>query len=400
MLSVTLEEAIKLIKDNVKRISDTEIIDIEEALGRIISKDFYAPLYTPPFDRSPLDGFAIRGEDTLGANKNKISLKVKDIVYAGHVTDEVLKEKEAVRIMTGGKMPEGSNAVIRLEDVVEKGDIIEVNKEIKAYENYIYKGEDIQKGDLLIEKDTKLNAVHLALLASMGTGKVSVYRQARVGILSTGDEVVHYNEELPDGKIYGTNEILLKSRLREMGLNPIEYRSKEDDVEVVSKAILESSKELDLLITTGGVSVGDKDIFHEVLDNINAERIFKKAKVKPGGVLMLNKINDTFLFNLSGNPFASFATFELFVRALIYEMTGDSNFKTIKVKGIMEDEFGKKSGVVRMIRCIYKDGKVKFPEGGHASGMLKSLANCNALLTTEIGNKGLKVGDQVDVYLL
>lgn len=404
MYNIDFDLAKELIDKNIKRLNQKEIVNIEDALNRIIVDDFIAPMYNPPFDKSPLDGFALRHEDTIGLNKdNKKEFKIIDTVYAGDVSKLSLDENTAIRIMTGAKMPEASDCVIRLEDVENIDGAILVDKEFKKNENYCFKGEDINKGDFLIEKNTKLNAIHLGVLGSMGVSLVEVYKKPRIKIIVTGDEVTKHGLNLEDGKIFDTNGILISSRLKELGYESSVLNILKDDIEDLSKLIESSIDSTDLIITTGGVSVGDKDIISDVMDNIGAKKLFWRVKMKPGTPIMLSMIEDDnkTIVSLSGNPFAALVNFEVMVRDIMYKMYEDKSLLTRKVKAEIQNDFTKTSKVIRYLRCIYEDGKVFLPNNGkHASGMLISMVDCNALIEVEAGNQGLEKGDTVNVILL
>lgn len=401
MYNIELEEALEIINNSVRAIQDIEEINIEDSLGRILAEDFYAPMDNPPFDRSPLDGFALIAEDTTDASiASPKEFNVIDTVYAGFTSEKQLKSYEAIRIMTGAKMPNGSNCVIRLEDVEEENSTIFIKNALKPYENYCFRGEDIKSKTLLLEKETKLNFIHLGVLGSMGQSKIKVFRQPRIGILVTGDEIIEYTSPLIDGKIYDTNGILIGSRLKELGFDYLKISPEKDDAKSVSKAILANIDALDVIITTGGVSVGDKDIFHEVIEIIEADQLFWRLKLKPGTPAMYSILKDKPILSLSGNPFAALATFELLARPLIAKLSHDNSINFKKVKGRVNKDFNKKSKVRRFIRAIYKDGLIDFPDEGHSSGMLLSMKNCNALIDIEAGNTGLKKDNEVEVVLL
>lgn len=399
--NIELEKALEIILDSVESIGDIEEVELEDGLGRILAEDFYAPMDNPPFDRSPLDGFALRAEDTyMASQSNPVTFKVIDRVYAGTTSDKRLESFEAIRIMTGGKMPLGSDCVIRLEDSLEDGENVIIRKTLKPFENYCYRGEDIKSGELLLNKMTKLSAIHLGVLGSMGQDRIKVIRRPRIGILVTGDEIIEYTSPLIDGKIYDTNGIMLGSRLRELGFDYVKIKTQGDDPESVGNSIVENIDDLDLLITTGGVSVGDKDIFHEVIDLIEARQLFWRVKIKPGTPVMYSIFKDRPILSLSGNPFAALATFELLARPLIGKLSLDSSIETRRVRARLLREFKKISKNRRFIRGIYRDGDIDLPEGGHSSGMLLSMKDCNALIDIEAGNKGLKKFEEVGVVLL
>ncbi|MBC8591006.1 molybdopterin molybdotransferase MoeA [Wansuia hejianensis] len=401
MYNIELEQALEVALKSVRAIEDTEKIPLEDSLGRILGEDFYAPMDNPPFNRSPLDGFAIRSKDTTMASEdNPIAFKVIDKAYAGIPSNKTLGSFQAIRIMTGGKMPLEADCVIRLEDCIENGNNMVLKKSLQPFENYCYKGEDIKSDTLLIEKGTKLSAIHLGVLGSMGQSSVKVIKRPKIGILVTGDEIIEYSSPLIDGKIYDTNGILLGSRLKELGFDYIKIDTEKDDPQSVAESILKNIDNLDILITTGGVSVGDKDIFHEVVKIINANQLFWKLKLKPGTPAMYSILRDKPILSLSGNPFASLVTFELIARPLLEKISRDSSVKTIRTKAKIMEDFNKTSKNRRFIRCIYEDGKVKLPKGGHSSGMLLTMKDCNAFVDIEAGNTGLRKFDEVEVVIL
>lgn len=402
MHNIELEQAVEIILESVNEIDDIEEIELENSLGRILGEDFYAPMDNPPFNRSPLDGFALIAEDTTMASEtNPIKFKVVDKAYAGTPSKKTLGNFEAIRIMTGGKMPQEANCVIRLEDSIEIDDNnILINKALESFENYCHKGEDIESGALLLEKATKLSSIHLGVLGSMGQEKVKVLRRPKIGILVTGDEILDYSSTLIDGKIYDTNGIMLGSRIKELGFDYIKIDMEKDDPRKVADLIMNNIDNLDLLITTGGVSVGDKDIFHEVIELIGAKQLFWKVKLKPGTPIMYSLLGDKPILSLSGNPFASLVTFELLARPLISKLSRDNSLMTKRTKATLMEDFNKRSTNRRFIRCIYEKGQVYLPKGGHSSGMLLSMKDCNALVDIEAGNTGLKKSDIIEVVIL
>lgn len=401
MFNIELEKALEIIDKSLVDAYDFEYVRIEDALGRITSEDFFAPMDNPPFDKSPLDGFALRAIDTKYASKdNPIEFKVIDSIYAGYTTHKELKAFETIRIMTGAKMPLKSDCVIKLEDVDEKGKNIIIRKSLTPYANYCFRGEDIKTGTLLLKKHTKLNAVDLGVLGSMGQRNIKVFKKPIIGVLVTGDEIIGRDYPLTDGKIYDTNGILITSRLKELGFEAKLIDSKKDYIDSISQSIISNIKNIDFLITTGGVSVGDKDIINEVIEHINAKRLFWKLKFKPGTPAMYSLFEEKPVLSLSGNPFAALATFELLARPILANLSHDESINTKRVKGKVVKEFNKKSVNRRFIRAIYDNGMVDFPGKGHSSGMFLSMKDCNALIDIEAGNTGLTKGEEVEVVLL
>lgn len=401
MIGIELEEAISLIEENIDEILEFEEVELINVNGRVIIDDIYAPISNPPFNRSPLDGYALKAEDTKGASKsNPIKLRVVDEVYAGSYSNKVLKSGEAIIIMTGSKIPQGADCVIRQEFTNEGMDVVEVYDELSKYDNYCFMGEDIEKGSLLIKKGEVLTYVHIGVLSSMGFSKVKVKRLPRIALFATGDEVWKPGEPLSEGKIYDSNLHLLYSRLFEFGIIPKFYEIVADSFEALARKIEEIIEDVDIVITTGGVSVGKKDILHEVLPLINANRLFWKVKLKPGTPAMFSLYKNKPILSLSGNPFAAATTFELLGRPALAKLSGNSKIKTKRLKAIMESEFNKSSKVRRFIRGNYENGKVKILSNKHSSGMLWSMIGCNALIDIKAGSEKLSVNEEVNIILL
>lgn len=401
MIGIELEKAVSLMLENIHEITDVEEVNLLEANGRVIAEDFYAPISNPPFDRSPLDGYALKAYDTKGADRdNPVKLKVIDEVFAGKFSNKVLKNGEAIRIMTGAKMPEGADCVIRQENTNEDMEEAEIYEELSAHDNHIFKGEDIVKGDLLIKKGEVLNYVHQGIIASMGKSSVKVIRKIKTALFVTGDEVSSPGKELSNGKIYDSNLYLIYSRLVEFRITPIFAEIIGDKYEKVAERIKKVMDEVDIVITTGGVSVGKKDILHEVIPFIGADRIFWKVKLKPGTPAMFSIYRNKPILSLSGNPFAALSTFELLGRPVLSKISGNFNINTRTVTAVMDSDFNKSSKVRRFVRGLYEDGKIKLISNKHSSGMLSSMNGCNALIDIKAGTAKLSDGDDVSVILL
>jgi len=401
MINVELEKAIELMVKSIEEIQRTEEINLMDAGGRVIDEDIYAPMNNPPFDRSPLDGYALIAEDTKGANKENIKkLTVVDCVFAGGYSERVLQKGEAIRIMTGAKIPKGANCVIRQENTNYGQDIVGIYEELCEYDNYCFTGEDIKKEDLLVKKGELLTYVHQGIISSMGISKVKVKAKPNIALIVTGDEVGTPGERLKEGKIYDSNLHLIYSRLNEFRLKPIIAEIIGDSGEKVGKRICEIIHNVDLVITTGGVSVGEKDIVHDTLHLIQAKRVFWKVNLKPGTPAMYSLYKNKPILSLSGNPFAALTTFELLGRPVLAKLSGNKNLQPKKITGIMEDEFNKPSMKRRFIRAYFNNGKVTFKENKHSSGMLASMIQCNCFIDIRKGTLKLNKGDNVDVVLL
>lgn len=397
MDGIDLEKATQILTSNISEISEVEEIPLLFAVGRVLAEDFFATLDNPPFNRSPLDGYALNSNETRGAapERPKIFRVVGEECAGDFFADEV-HVGEALRIMTGAAIPAGTDCVIRQEDVIFDGEKIFVPYELKHHENFCFAGEDFRAGTLLVKANTKLTAKRIAFFAAQGVATVKVFRLPRIGIASTGDEIIEAGEKISAGKIYNSNLYLLSARLIELGFSPKILGNLPDDAERISEKL--SALNLDLLITTGGVSVGKKDVMHAVVARIG-EKLFWRVQMKPGAPVLSWRCRNFLGVSLSGNPFAAAATFELLVRPVLAKLSRCREILPKRTNGILVDSFPKKSFGRRFIRARFDDGKIFLPTR-HESGNLFSAAECNALVDIPAGSNELSAGDAVEVVLL
>lgn len=401
MVGISLEEALDLLEQASRIDIKVEKLLLHAANGRILAKDYYAPISNPPFDRSPLDGYAFKAEDSSGASMDRpVTLKVKGIVYAGEYYEAEVNNQEAVRIMTGAPIPKGCDCVLRQEDTDEGEVEVQIYKALRPFDNYCFKGEDIKEGHLLLKAGEKLSPVKLGILASMGIQEVEVRQPLRMGLLCTGDELTPIGEDLRPGKIYNANEVMIQTKAMELGIQVQVLKMQQDTPEAVAKCLEEHWDEIDLMVTTGGVSVGKKDIMHDVINLLGAKRLFWRIAIQPGTPVLAACYKEKLLIGLSGNPFAALANFELIIRPVVAYLAQDEMLKPIHTTGIMENEFKKKSIKRRFIRAYFEDGKVKLNHNNHASGALYTMSLCNALIDIPAGSTGLDVGEEVKVILV
>lgn len=400
---ILLEEAIRLMKEHMvyRKEQHTEEVPLFGGLGRVAARDYVSPISQPPFDRSPLDGYAVRAEDIRNASKEQpVRLKVIEEIMAGDAPKKCVERGMAVRIMTGAPIPEWADCVIKQEDTDYGEEEVLIYKSVNALDNICFKGEDFQAGDCLINKGTLLSAIELGILASMGYSEISVYAKPRIGVFTTGDELMKPGVELKPGKIYNSNLHVLWGRCKELGIEPIIAECLPDTEESVAAALEQILPQVDFVITTGGVSVGKKDIMHGALDLLGAEKIFWKVLVKPGTPTIFAMAQGVPILALSGNPFGAISNLELLVRPILSEMTGNEELIPKRKKAILQNEFGKRSNVRRFVRGIYKDGAVWLPKGLHSSGVLGSMQGCNCLIDIPVECAGLMPGEEVEVMLL
>lgn len=398
--NISLEEAVEVMKQLTHPLEECETLPLKDATNRILAHDVLAPLSQPIFSRSAVDGYALRHQDSVGADETPIHLQVIDTVYAGGYCDKMVGHKEAVHIMTGAPIPQGVDAVIRLEDTNDHPDHLLIQKELRPLENICLKGEDFKEGTRLLKKGDRLDYVRLALASSVGINCLEVVRKPRIGLCISGDEVTPPGEPLTPGKIYDSNFTLLYQRLKQVGYEPVKTAYVQDDASYCAKTLSDMAKDCDLIITTGGVSVGDKDILHEALDYAGAEKIFWRVLMKPGTPALFSLLQDTPVLSLSGNPFAASATFELLAMPLLGYLAKDRHVVPIPVTGILETSFPKVSDKRRMVRANYHQGRVSIPNGMHSSGAISTLMDCNCLLDIPAHSPACQCQDQVTVWLL
>lgn len=401
MEGVTVEQALELMLEHIEVIKDVEEVELLRAPGRILSEDMAAEFDNPPFDRSPIDGYACRSEDVSGASKERpVRLKVTEEIDAGQYSERKIRAGEAVRIMTGAAIPEGCDCCIRQEDTDYGEDMVNIYRSEKAWGNYCFRGEDFKKGAVLLKKGTKLGFVEAGVLAGMGRTKAPVYRLPRVIVLTTGDEVVEPGRSLTPGKIYNSNQTLVETRLLDFGVQLVRGSSVPDDPSSMAEALKRASENADLIVTTGAVSVGKKDIMHASLAQIGAERVFWRVKVKPGMPTLFSVYRKVPILSLSGNPFGVAVMVELLLRPLLRKMKGDDALRLVRVCGTLQDAFEKPSRGRRLVRAFWNDGIFRLPDGLHSNGVLASMAGCNCLIDVKPGTEALKPGDQVEAILL
>lgn len=406
MKALSLEEAVGLLLEQTALPAKKEWVPILEAAGRICGEDVYASFDQPPFNRSPLDGFAVFHEDLAGAGREcPAALQIAGTVYAGDSPQISLKRGQAVRIMTGAPIPDGADCVVRQEDTDDsdtekEGGQVSVFVSLKRHQNYCFMGEDMKKGELLVHRGELLTPALAGLLASEGHGQVKVYGKPGVAILSTGSELTEPGERLEPGRIYDSNRILLTAYAAKQGVHIASSHSVPDDPEIIAQAVRKALETSDLVVSTGGVSVGRHDYMEEAGKRAGAEVLFHGVKVKPGGPLLVMKKSGKHMICLSGNPFAAFVTFVLLVLPVIRRLQGSrQSVVPERTWGIMTDDFLKASPGRRFVRALIQDGKIGFPSMGHSSGMVSSLHLCNCLIDIPAGNQGLRKGERVEVVL-
>lgn len=396
---ISVGEAVNRVLERVTFLA-SEDIHLEDSYGRILRQPLVATHAVPPFDRSPYDGFAIRSVDTTGASgDHRVQFKLVDHIGAGTVSEKVLGKHEAVRIMTGAPLPDGADAVVMLEQTVEDGDTFTIRKSFDRDENVSLQGEDVKEGEQVLEPGTFIHPGTVALLATFGHASVEVGKLPSVGILVTGSELVDVSEPLAPGKIRNSNGPMIAAQLKRMGVPYHMYRFTVDDLERNKVEVREALDEHDVLITTGGVSVGDFDFMPAIYEELEAEVLFNKVAMRPGSVTTVAYVKGKLMFGLSGNPSACFTGFELFVRPALRKMQGAKTLYLPHTKAVLGEDFSKANPFTRFIRASYDGHKVR-PAGFNKSNAVAAIARGNALIVLPGGSRGYEAGMEVDVLIL
>lgn len=386
-----VEKAKEILRENIKKASEIEEIDIDDAYNRVLAKDVLAKFNNPPYPKSAMDGYAVSSKDSDKLSKKKII----GTNFAGDCNDFEYEENTCVRIMTGAFVPKCYDAIVKQEDCEVVDGYIEIKKSYEPFDYYIKEGEDVHEGELLIPKNTRISSVDLSILASNGYAKVKVYRKLKVALLSTGSELLYPGDDYKPGKIYSSTTFTLKSILKNSGVEVVEQKNCMDDEQSIIREMKNLVQKSDVVLTTGGVSVGDKDLMESCMEQIG-EVLFHRIAMKPGTPVMASKVSDAIVLSCSGSPFAAFCNFEVLFWDLYNKYYG-LNVKQFEkgkvVKGSM-----KPSKLQRYVRCFVKDSEITIFDK-HKNSMLQDLTNCNALLLQK-QNESLEVGSSVDyIYL-
>lgn len=398
-MRISLEQALNILMDHVTH-GKTERKTLEDCLGLVLSEDVYALLDMPPFSRSAQDGYALCSKNSIGATgENPVKLKVTGKIYAGDHLDVQVRPGEAVRIMTGAMVPAGADCVLRQEDTDEGEDVVQIYKEVEPGCSICFKGEEYKKGHTLLHAGTKIDAAALAVASGNGIMELPVYERVKAAVVSSGSEVVEPGTPLTPGKIYNTNTIYMKARLSQLGAKVMMTRTVGDDLEVMAEALKEAADQAELVVTTGGVSVGQKDLTEEALLSIGAKILFHGIAIKPGMPTLAAEKDGVLFIGLSGNPFSAAIPFEMLTRMVLSEKMSDPSLKLRRETLTAVTGFSKDSRKRRFLRGKAEGKEVWLPDQ-QANGQMRSMVGCNCLIEIPAGSGPVKAGDKVEVLWL
>lgn len=398
-MRITLENAIALLRTRLCPLPPVRL-PLYETLGCITAEETLAQLDQPPFPRSPYDGYALRASDSRNASReNPVTLTVTGQSFAGAPACVAVGVGEAVRIMTGGLIPDGADCVIAQESTDEGEIKVKIYKALSPNENYCIQGEDFLRGMGIIRCGIPVTSAVLGVAASAGCTELKVFPKPRAAILSTGDELQTLGLPLQKGQIYNSNAPLLAGRILELGLLVTQNAHVNDELSVLTQAIEAAIHSSDIVICTGGVSVGQRDLVPAALEKLGAETVFHGVAIKPGMPAAFAILHGKPVLALSGNPFAASVTFELLARCALSVLASNPRLEARLSKAVLAEGFSRKRPVRRFQRGILSDGAVTIP-GEQGNGQLRTMIGCNCLVDLPEGNTPLPAGMPVDVYLL
>lgn len=393
-----IEECIDLFLGKVTPVSETEREHITMICGRMAAEAVYAEAPVPAFPRSAMDGYAVRALDIEEASReNPVILKVLGENCAGESKDFDYEKNSAMRVMTGAYIPEGFDAVVRQEDTDYGMENVMIYSSVKPYANYCKIGEDIQAGECVLEKDSIITPLHIGLLACIGVEYVTVYRRLKVAIISTGSELTPLGEELQKGKIYNSISYMLKAVVERAGFLVEHEDICDDEEEELTRILLKAAKFADIVITTGGVSVGKKDLLPAVLEKAGAGRLFIRANIQPGTPTIGSILNGKPILSLSGNPYAALVNFEIYFWHLAAALTHNNSYKPRRKTAVLKSDYPKVNQIRRFVRAHEKDGEVFLPADTHASSVISNMTLCNCFMDIAAGEAVAK-GSIVKVW--
>jgi molybdopterin molybdotransferase len=397
--SMPVDKARQFIKQYLDPVAETESVTLHQSLGRVIAQDILSPANVPNYDNSAMDGYAFNSQDL-----STTQLKVIGTSFAGKSFNGAIAQGECVRIMTGAAMAQGTDTVAVQEKVLRDGDSIQFTEAPKPRANVRYAGEDLQQGQNVLSAGHLMQPADLGLLASLGIAKVNVYRKLKVAFFSTGDELVAISKPLATGQVYDSNRYTLYGMLNRLGVDVIDLGAIADDPLQLENTLLNAAAQADVIITSGGVSVGEADYMKELLSK-HGQVMFWKIAMKPGRPLAYGKVGNAHYFGLPGNPVAVMVTFYQFVREALLTLMGQPIANPLPMFEVeCTAPIKKLTGRTEFQRGIlYTDAtgvwKVK-PTGAQGSAILSSmsLANCFIVLDENVGN--LDAGTMVPVQVL
>jgi molybdopterin molybdotransferase len=399
---ISLEAALSQILAAIRPLG-MEKVNLLDALGRVIGEDIVASRPVPPKDNSAMDGYALRSEDIYGASRERpVVLNVIEDIPAGAIPQKRVGQGQAARIMTGAPVPEGADAVTRMEDTEKDAQTVRIFVEVPAGQDIRLAGEDVRPGETVISRGDMIRPAEIGMLAALGRAFISVHQKPLVAILATGNELVDVDENPSPWQIISSNSYALAAQVLDCGAIPLQIGIAKDTREDLT-AKLKSALRADLIISSGGVSVGDYDLVKDIMKEVGNRMQFWQVAMRPGKPLAFGALDGVPLFGLPGNPVSSMVSFEQFVRPSILKMMGHRNLFRRTIQAVLTESIDKKKGTRHFIRAriTFEDGRYRaVSTGEQGSGILKSMVQANGLIVLPDDAASVKAGAMVTVQLL
>ena len=392
-------EAVRLVLKNTTHLPVVRM-PLMDARGLALAEDVLARFDSPPFDNSAVDGYAVRSVDAEAGR----TFKVVDEAPAGRPAQKKVGEGEAVKIFTGGLIPEGADAVVMVESTSGWGEEFELRKAAGPGNNLRGTGEDVREGDLILRAGTEIGAPEIALAATQGYGELTVYPRPKVVVLSTGTELVEPGtRELTPGEIFDSNSFALLAQARETGAEARRVAATSDDADVLRNAMEEAMESADVVVTSGGVSVGEKDLVKSTLLYLGVDQVFWGIKLKPGKPVFFGTRDDARFFGLPGNPVSAMVCFELFVRPALIKMMGLKDAQRPRIEVYFDEDVENKFGRMHAMRVTLtrtERGWRAESVGAQGSGLVSSLTKADALALIGPESEGVRAGEPLEAIVL
>lgn len=383
---IQVEQALSIIAENSTKMP-VQKIDARKALGYVLAETVYSPINMPPFRQSAMDGYAF-------IHSEKHQYDVVSISQAGDHENVKLKENEAVRIFTGAFVPDDADTIVMQEHVMATENSILITRMPTQFTNVRAKGEQIKKEEIVFEANTLITPAAIGFLACLGITEIVVYKKPKVAILITGNELVKPGKKLPKGKIYESNSIMLQAGLQTIGIKKIKSYKVKDNLKATKKALKDILKKNDIILISGGISVGDYDFVKEALLANDVEELFYKINQKPGKPMFFGRKNDSLVFALPGNPASSLTNFYVYVYPAIKDRMGFAEIHLPKLMRKLNSEITNSTGKTLFLKALYNETHVTVLDS-QSSAMLNTFAIANSLLIVPYDTENLKKGTLV-----
>jgi len=392
---ITVEEAKSILINNIVELKESVRVPLRDALGCRLAEDIYAPLDLPPFNQSNVDGYAVK----FSMNKNN-QWKVITEIKAGDNNSTILKEGEAARIYTGAMVPDGSDCILMQEKIIRKDNVVECSEAMLTKGEHIRKkGAQIKKGEPALVKGTLINPSVIGFIAALGLAEVVVYRKPKVALIITGNELQTIGTPLETGKVYESNSFTIQAALQSINLHTDKVFFVKDDKKSLEEVVAKALPNADMLLISGGISVGDYDFVHDVLNENSTTTLFYKVAQKPGKPLFFGKNKNTFVFGLPGNPASALTCFYEYVYPALRKMQGKESLFLRAVQLPLLKDINKKKGLAHYLKAEVKPNGI-MPLGGQESFIMKSFADAGAFIYLPAEKENVLAGELVEVNLL